>query len=56
MKMGELAEGSVLIAGSTLVAAVLGKDFDSSDVDVYCSAKAAPEVRSVRHTLDFLLY
>ena len=53
--MGELPEGSALIAGSTIVAACLGKDWsgghNSSDVDVYCSARAAPQVRSVRDTL-----
>lgn len=52
LKMGELPEGSALIAGSTIVAACLGKDWsnwpDSADVDVYCSAGAAPQVRSVR--------
>eukprot|EP00986_Skeletonema_menzelii_P009040 scaffold4012_cov127-Skeletonema_menzelii.AAC.2 len=50
LKMGELPEGSALIAGSTIVAACLGKDWsnwpDSADVDVYCSAGAAPQVRS----------
>mmetsp|Transcript_11748 Transcript_11748/g.18017 ORF Transcript_11748/g.18017 Transcript_11748/m.18017 type:complete len:350 (-) Transcript_11748:1044-2093(-) len=45
--MGELPEGSALIAGSTIVAACLGKDWSNrADVDVYCSAKAAPQVRS----------
>ena len=52
LKMSELPEGSALIAGSTIVAACLGKDWsggrNSSDVDVYCSARAAPQVRSVR--------
>ncbi len=52
LKMGDLPEGSALIAGSTIVAACLGKDWskwpDSADVDVYCSATAAPQVRSVR--------
>jgi hypothetical protein len=52
LKMGELPEGSALIAGSSIVAACLGKDWskwpDKSDVDVYCSARAAPQVRSVR--------
>jgi hypothetical protein len=51
LKMGELPEGSALIAGSTMVAACLGKDWsggqNASDVDVYCSAAAAPQVRSV---------
>ena len=48
-KMGELPEGSALIAGSTMVAACLGKDWGpNTDVDVYCSAVAAPQVRSVR--------
>lgn len=48
LKMGELPDGSALIAGSTIVAACLGKDWNSADVDVYCSAQAAPQVRSVR--------
>ena len=53
LKMGELPEGSALIAGSTIVAACLDKDWSSKwpsknvDVDVYCSAQAAPQVRSV---------
>ena len=54
-KMGELPEGSALIAGSTMVAACLGKDWSDArwpnspgDIDVYCSAVAAPQVRSVR--------
>ncbi len=48
LKMGELPDGSALIAGSTMVAACLGEEWDSADVDVYCSAQAAPQVRSVR--------
>jgi hypothetical protein len=51
LKMGELPEGSAVIAGSTIVAACLGKDWSNwprADVDVYCSAMAAPQVRSVR--------
>ena len=53
LKMGKLLpEGSCCIAGSSIVAACLGKDWsksrNSSDVDVYCSARAAPEIRSVR--------
>ncbi|KAL7541679.1 hypothetical protein ACHAXR_011125 [Thalassiosira sp. AJA248-18] len=39
-----LPEGG-LIAGSTMVQACLGR-WNNSDVDVYCSAKAAPQVRS----------
>jgi len=58
--MGELPEGSALIAGSTIVAACLGKDWsggrNSSDVDVYCSARAAPQVRSVRDILSHACY
>jgi len=50
LKMGELPEGSALIAGSSIVAACLGKDWsggrNASDVDVYCSARAAPQIRS----------
>lgn len=48
LKMGELPEGSALIAGSTMVAACLGRYDWKGDVDVYCSAKGAPQVRSVR--------
>ena len=50
LKMGDglPEEGGAIIAGSTMVAACLGKmDWRKSDVDVYCSAKAAPHVRSV---------
>ena len=54
-KMGELPENSALIAGSTMVAACLGKDWSAptADIDVYCSAAAAPQVRSVRFA-DFM--
>lgn len=45
--LSKIPEGSALIAGSTMVAACLGKDW-SADIDVYCSAAAAPQVRSVR--------
>ncbi|EJK53028.1 hypothetical protein THAOC_27605 [Thalassiosira oceanica] len=57
-KLGELPEGSAVIAGSTMVQACLGvlwgeggeKTYGDgkSDVDIFCSAKAAPAVRSVR--------
>ncbi len=49
LKIGALPEGSALIAGSTIVAACLGKYDWKGDVDVYCSAEGAPEVRSVRN-------
>ena len=49
LKMGALPEGSALIAGSTIVAACLGKYDWKGDVDVYCSAEGAPHVRSVRN-------
>ncbi|EJK56917.1 hypothetical protein THAOC_23100 [Thalassiosira oceanica] len=55
-KLGELPDGSAVIAGSTMVQACLGvlwgeggeKTFrdGKSDVDIFCSAKAAPAVRS----------
>ncbi|EJK62973.1 hypothetical protein THAOC_16396 [Thalassiosira oceanica] len=55
-KLGELPEGSAVIAGSTMVQACLGvlwgeggeKTYrdGKSDVDIFCSAKAAPAVRS----------
>jgi len=54
--LGELPEGSAVIAGSTMVQACLGvlwgeggeKTYGDgkSDVDIFCSAKAAPAVRS----------
>jgi len=47
LKMGALPEA--LIAGSTIVAACLGKYDWKGDVDVYCSAEGAPQVRSVRN-------
>lgn len=49
LKMGVLPEGSAFIAGSTIVAACLGKYDWEGDVDVYCSAESAPQVRSVRN-------
>ena len=71
LKMGALPEGSALIAGSSMVAACLGK-YDwvrffrgvtpvgptvpwTGDVDVYCSAEGAPLVRSVRKYLYTIL-
>ena len=42
LKMGALPEGSALIAGSSMVAACLGKYDWKGDVDVYCSAEGAP--------------
>ena len=49
LALANLPEGSALIAGSTIVAACLGVELESDryiDVDVFCSAKAAPTVRS----------
>ena len=48
----KLPEGSALIAGSTMVQCCLGEimkgKYDRpSDVDIYCSAANAPQVRSV---------
>ena len=51
LKMGALPEGTALIAGSSMVAACLGKYDWKGDVDVYCSAEGAPLVRSVRKYL-----
>ena len=53
LEMADLPEGSVIIAGSTMAATVLGEDWSGpnrwskSDVDIFCTAKAAPQVRSV---------
>jgi hypothetical protein len=61
MTMGELPDGSAIIAGSTIVQACLGQVWKGSystppDVDIFCSAKAAPQVRSVSNsTLLFAL-
>lgn len=52
LEMADLPEGSALIAGSTMAAAVLGEVWSGpdrwrkADVDVFCTAKAAPQVRS----------
>ena len=40
-----------LIAGSTMIAACLGRYDWKGDVEVYYSAKGAPQVRSVRNYL-----
>ena len=53
MTMGDLPDGSAVIAGSSVVQACLGVVWEGTysqplDVDVFCSAKAAPQVRSVR--------
>ena len=37
---------AVVISGSTMVQCVLGEYWDDSDVDIFCSAQAAPEVRT----------
>jgi len=55
LKMGALPEGTALIAGSSMVAACLGKYDWKADVDVYCSAEGAPLVRSVRKYLYTIL-
>jgi hypothetical protein len=53
ISMGELLpDGSAIIAGSTIVQTCLGRVWKGSygsppDVDIFCSAKAAPQVRSV---------
>ncbi|EJK58862.1 hypothetical protein THAOC_20978, partial [Thalassiosira oceanica] len=41
-----LPPGSVVISGSSLVQAALGEKWDHTDVDIYCTAGAAPAVRS----------
>lgn len=51
LALSDLPEGSALIAGSTMVQACLGVQWEDKyqrplDVDIYCSAKAAPQVRS----------
>lgn len=53
LEMANLPEGSAIIAGSTMAATVLGEiwsgpdRWSKSDVDIFCTAKAAPQVRSV---------
>ena len=51
MALGDLPEGSALIAGSTVVQACLGVLWErpggKPDVDIFCTAMAAPDVRSV---------
>ena len=53
LEMADLPEGSAIIAGSTMAATVLGEIWSGpncwskSDVDIFCTAKAAPQVRSV---------
>ena len=51
LALGDLPEGSALIAGSTIAQACLGVLWegrrDKPDVDIFCTAKAAPDVRSV---------
>ncbi|EJK77086.1 hypothetical protein THAOC_01106 [Thalassiosira oceanica] len=41
-----LPPGSVVISGSSLVQAALGDKWDHTDVDIFCTAAAAPAVRS----------
>ncbi|EJK66930.1 hypothetical protein THAOC_12097 [Thalassiosira oceanica] len=41
-----LPPGSVVISGSSLVQAALGEKWDRTDVNIYCTAVAAPAVRS----------
>jgi len=51
MALGDLPDGSALIAGSSIVQACLGvlwkNKYSPADVDIFCTAKAAPDVRSV---------
>ena len=53
LEMANLPEGSAIIAGSTMAATLLGEvwtgpnSWSKSDVDIFCTAKAAPQVRSV---------
>lgn len=46
LALADLPEGSAVIAGSTIVQTCLGELW-GGDVDVFCTAKAAPDVRSV---------
>jgi hypothetical protein len=52
MSLGDLPDGSAIIAGSTMVQACLGVLWEGRyegppDVDIFCSADCAPLVRSV---------
>ena len=51
LALADLPSASAIIAGSTIVQACLGELWGEkrsrSDVDVLCTAKAAPKVRSV---------
>jgi len=52
LELANLPEGSAIIAGSTMAAAALGEvwsgahSWNKQDVDIFCTAKAAPQVRS----------
>lgn len=54
LSMGDLPDGYAVIAGSTIVQTCLGVLWEGRyscspvDVDVFCSVKGAPHVRSVR--------
>ena len=58
LEMANLPEGSAIIAGSTMAAAVLGEvwayRWSRADVDIFCTAKAAPQVRSVSFIIKVL--
>jgi hypothetical protein len=41
-----LPPNSVAISGSIVVQAILGEQWDGSDIDVYCTNRAAPSVRT----------
>ena len=50
LSLSDLPEGSAVITGSTIVQACLGELWGGCggcDVDVFCTAKDAPKVRSV---------
>lgn len=57
LDMSSLPEQSAIIAGSTMAATVLGEvwsgasSYSKQDVDIFCTAKAAPQVRSVSSVL-----
>ena len=60
LEMANLPEGSAIIAGSTVAATVLGEvwgvdSWSMPDVDIFCTAKAAPQVRSVIFIIKYVV-
>ena len=51
----QVEEKSIAVSGSTIVQVLLGKRWENSDIDIYCTKEAAPKVRCVFAEIGLLL-